>query len=62
MRLDESKTFFMRAMKHWHKLIREVEDVPSLVVFKARLDTALRNLVYWKVSLSITEELELDSL
>ena len=34
----------MRVVKHWTRLPREV-DVPSLAVFKARLDGALRNLV-----------------
>ena len=35
----------MRAMGHWNRLPREVVDVPSLEVFKARLDGALGNLV-----------------
>ncbi|KFV12594.1 hypothetical protein N340_13526, partial [Tauraco erythrolophus] len=45
-RLDIRKTFFtQRVVKHWNRLPREVEDVPSLKVFKARLDEALGNLV-----------------
>jgi len=30
-------------VKHWHRLLREVEDFPSLETFKARLDRALSN-------------------
>jgi len=35
----------MREVTHWHRLAREVVDVPSLEVSKARLDGALRNLI-----------------
>jgi len=35
----------MRAVKHWHRLPREVVAVPSLAVLKARLDGSLSNLV-----------------
>jgi len=38
----------MRVVRHWHRLPREVVDAPSLEVFKARLDGALSNLVWWK--------------
>ncbi|KFR06294.1 hypothetical protein N306_04465, partial [Opisthocomus hoazin] len=45
-RLDIRKKFFtMRVVKHWNRFPREVVDVPSLEVFKARLDGALSNLV-----------------
>jgi len=41
-RLDIRKKFFtMRVMKRWNRLPREALDALSLVVFKARLDTAL---------------------
>jgi len=44
--LDIRKEFFtMRVMRHRHRLPREVVAVPSLAVFKARLDGALSNLV-----------------
>ena len=42
-RLDIRKKFF--TMTVWNKLPREVVDVSSLAVFKARLDRALSNLV-----------------
>jgi len=45
-RLDNRKKFFtMRVVKHWHRLPRGVVGVPSLAVFKTRLDGALSNLV-----------------
>jgi len=56
------KSFTMRVVRHWNRLPREVVDAPSLELFKARLDGALRNLVYWKVSLSLAEGLELHDL
>ncbi|KFW79425.1 hypothetical protein N305_09839, partial [Manacus vitellinus] len=45
-RLHIKKKFFtMMVVRHWHRLPREAVDAPSLEVFKARLDEALRNLV-----------------
>jgi len=41
----------MRGMSPWNRLLRAAVDAPSLAVFKARLDGALSNLVWWKVSL-----------
>ena len=57
-----NKFFTVRVLGHWNRLPREVVDAPSLEVFKARLDGALSNLVWWKVSLSMAEGLELDDL
>jgi len=38
-------------VRHWTRLPREAVAAPSLAVFKVRLDGALSNLVWWKVSL-----------
>jgi len=62
-RLDMMKKFFtMRVMKHWNRLPREAVAALSLEVFKARLDRALSNLVWWKVSLLMAGGLEPDDL
>jgi len=52
----------MRVVKHWHRLPREAVDAPSLEVLKARLDGALSNLVWWKMSLLMAGGLELNDL
>jgi len=52
----------MRVVRHWDRLPRESMDVPSLAVFKARLDRALSNLVWWRVSLPMVGDLELGVL
>ncbi|KFV55861.1 hypothetical protein N341_03913, partial [Tyto alba] len=45
-RLDIRKKFFMmRVVRHWHRLLREVVDAPSLETFKVKLDGALSNLI-----------------
>ncbi|KAK4831497.1 hypothetical protein QYF61_018081 [Mycteria americana] len=53
-RLDTGKKFFtLRVVKLWHRLPREVVDAPSLETFKVRLDGALSNLIWLKMSLLI---------
>jgi len=45
-RLDIRKKFFaLRVVRHWNRLPGELVAVPSLAVFKARLDGVLSNLV-----------------
>ncbi|PKU43310.1 hypothetical protein llap_6384 [Limosa lapponica baueri] len=62
-RLDIRKKFFsVKVARHRNKLPREVVGAPSLEVFKARLDGALSNLVWWEVSLPTAGVLELDDL
>ena len=53
-RLDiRKKLFIVRAVRHWNRLPNEAVDAPSLEAFKARLDGAVSNLVWWEVSLPI---------
>ena len=54
LRLDIRKKFFtVRVVGHWNRLHSEVVDVPSLEVYKARLDGAASSLVLRVVSLPI---------
>jgi len=48
----------MRVVKPWHRLPREVANAPSLETFKARLDRALSNLIWLKMSLLIAGRLD----
>jgi len=52
----------MRVVRPWPRLPREAVAAPSLAVFKARLDGALSNLVWWKMSLLMAEGLEPDDV
>jgi len=62
-RLDIRKKFFtVRVVRPWPRLPREAGAAPSLAVFKARLDGALSNLVWWKMSLLMAGGLEPDEL
>ncbi|KAK4822200.1 hypothetical protein QYF61_011841 [Mycteria americana] len=56
---DIRKKFFtMRVVKRWHRLPREVVDAPSLEALKVRLDGALSNLIWLKMSLLIAGGLD----
>jgi len=62
-RLDiRKKLFTMGMVRHWHRLHREAVAAPSLEVFKGRLDGALSNLVFWKMSLLMSGGLEPDDV
>jgi len=62
-RLDIRKKFFpMRVVRHWPRSPREAVATPSLTMFKARLDGALSNLGWWKMSLLMAGGLEPDDL
>ena len=51
-RLDTSKKFFtMKVVRHWNRLLREVVDAQFLETLKARLDRALSNFIWLKMSL-----------
>jgi len=52
----------MRVVRPWPRLLREAVAAPSLAGFKARLDGALRSLVWWKMSLLMAGGLEPDDL
>jgi len=52
----------MRMVKHWPRLTREAVAAPSLAMFRARLDGALSNLGWWKMSLLMAGGLEPDDL
>jgi len=49
-------------MKHWHRLPREVVKAPSLQTFMVKLDGALRNLIWLKMSLLTAGRVGLDDL
>ena len=52
----------MRVVRPWPRLPREAVAAPSLAVSKARLDGALCNLGWWKLSPLMAGELEPDKL
>ena len=60
--MARKKFFTMRVVKPRHRLPREVVEVPSLETFKARLDGALSNLVWLKMSLLAAWGVGLDDL
>lgn len=53
-RSDIRKKFFtLKMVRLWNRLPSKVVDVPSQLVFKARLDKPLSNLIQWEVSLPL---------
>jgi len=43
---DTRKNFFtQRVVKHWHRLLRDVVESPSLEISKRRVDVVLRDMV-----------------
>jgi len=47
---------------HWNRLPKEAVDAPSLEAFKARLDVALVNLIWWLATLPMAGRLKLSDL
>lgn len=58
-RLDTKKKFLTERIVRHDAMPRESVDVPCLEMFKARVNGALSNLVWWKIFLSMGK-LELD--
>lgn len=56
------KCFTVGVATHWNKLPREVVEVPSQKVFKTRLNGALSNLVWLKLSLTCSRGITRRSL
>lgn len=59
---NRCKKFTVRLLRHWQRFPREVVDVPSLEMLKTKLYGSLIKLIQWKVSLPMTENLEIDDL
>ena len=58
---SEEKFFTDKVVRHWHRLLREAVDAPSLETFKARLHGAPGSLICW-VAASPQQGLGLDGL
>lgn len=56
VRLDRKK--FLQQEWHWHRLLRDAVDAPSLETFQARLDRAVSSLVWLKISQLIAGRLD----
>jgi len=46
----------VRVVRHWHRLLSDVVDAPSMETFKARLDQALGSLMELCMSLLTAED------
>jgi len=49
-------------VRHWDRFPREVVDAPFLETFQVRLDGALSNLIWLKMSLLFAQAVGLDDL
>lgn len=47
------KSFTVKMVKHWNRLLKVEEDVTFLGVSKVRIDRILNNLVQWKMLTSM---------
>ena len=47
--MDIRKNFSKRAVRHWHRLPKEMVESPSLEVFQSHGDVALRDVVQWAI-------------
>ena len=54
--------FYSEVVMHWNRLPKEAVDAPCLEAFKARLDVALGNLVWWLATLHKAGGLKLNDL
>ena len=52
------RSFTVRVVRNWNRLPRDAVDDPSLETFKPRLDQAMSNMIWLRVSLFIAGQLD----
>ena len=58
-KLEVRRKFFTQSVvRHWHRMPREVVDVPPLEAHNARLDGTLSSLSWWVAALPTARELD----